>query len=154
LKKCSNCGSFLRDEDERCGVCGNLYSKTTVEEVEKNPVEKELAAAVRKARILLATGIIALGFAIAAIAESGFGSVLVFIIGIASLAYAIWMIPNLLLGGYGKGSLTRMRELRARRRGHLLFPADDKSDGKTKIHEEERNEESEVREERKEEDFD
>jgi hypothetical protein len=144
LKTCPECGSALEDEDERCGVCGNLYSETIERRVDANPVDKEFTKKVRNARILFGTGILTLGFGIATIAESGFGSFLIFISGIASLTYAIWMIPRLVLGGFGTATRGYGKWTRAYRPWFREI----------EIREEEKHEDPDVKEERREEDFD
>jgi len=153
LKKCSGCGSLIRDEDEQCGVCGHVWSEGE-QFVEKTTVDRDFNSMVRRTRILFVLGVVSLGFGIAASVGNGFGSVPVFILGIGMLPLGVWVLANAALAGLGKGAYRKMVERGVSRRGHYFFPSDKPPEKVTEIREEEKREDSMARKERKEEEFD
>ena len=153
LKQCAGCESLLKDEDERCPVCGRVWSESE-KWVENPTVDSDFTKMVRRTRAMFALGIAALGFGIAASVGNGFGSVPLFILGIGMLPFSIWLLANVALAGFGKGGYRRLVELNTKRRGRFLFPSDAKPGTASEIREEEKHEDSRARAERKEEDFD
>jgi len=141
LKRCAACGALLGDEDDRCGVCGTLYSETEEPRIEANPGDIDVFTPAQWAKIRFTTGVASIAFGIITIVGGGFGIVIVplFLIGLLAIPFGLWMLAKAVLGGLGIG--TRGYGLSWFRR-------------ETEIREEEKHEDPNVREERREEDYD